>query len=300
MKTIELLKTHRLAATTAVLAVLLGVGAVVLRAQAAERTLFVSVLDDRSVPVTTLGTGDFIVREDGVAREVLRSSRATEPVDIALLVDNSAAAQEAAQRIRDAARPFAASLQPAHALAVVGLADRPTVLDDYSTNTTSTNRAIDRIFPQSGSGMRLLDAIVEVSRGLKTREGARRAIVAVVTEGPEFSNLHYTQVLDALKDGGAAFYPILIGSGTPGVDEPARNRALVLDEGARASGGFRQIVLSPMGVDSALGNVAAAITNQYTVVYARPESLIPPKKISVAVRPPGLTAYATPAIEVRR
>src|SRR3954470_8392480 len=62
-------------------------------AQATERDLFVSVLDQAGTPVTGLGPDAFVVREDGRPVEVLRVSRATEPIDLALLVDNSQAAE---------------------------------------------------------------------------------------------------------------------------------------------------------------------------------------------------------------
>src|SRR5688500_9424285 len=56
---------------------------------ARERTVFVSAVNRDGVPVDALTPADVIVREDGAAREVLRVSRAVEPLDIALLVDNS-------------------------------------------------------------------------------------------------------------------------------------------------------------------------------------------------------------------
>ena len=54
-----------------------------------QRTLFVSALDKQDVPVTDLGPDAFIVKENGVQREVLRVSPATEPIDITVMVDNS-------------------------------------------------------------------------------------------------------------------------------------------------------------------------------------------------------------------
>src|SRR5678815_5499134 len=59
-----------------------------------ERTMFVSAVDEKGEPVEGLGPNDFIIREDGAAREVLRVSRAIEPIDIAILVDNSAASEQ--------------------------------------------------------------------------------------------------------------------------------------------------------------------------------------------------------------
>src|SRR5512140_1781379 len=63
-------------------------------ARARERSMYVSVSDRQGLPVTGLPARDFLVREDGVAREVLVAEPADDPITIALLVDNSAASNE--------------------------------------------------------------------------------------------------------------------------------------------------------------------------------------------------------------
>ena len=62
-----------------------------LRAQSEERSIYVSALDKAGKPVTDLSPSDFVVREGGMTREVLRAQPASEPAQIALLVDTSAA-----------------------------------------------------------------------------------------------------------------------------------------------------------------------------------------------------------------
>src|SRR5215213_1024800 len=54
-----------------------------------ERHVFVGVTNSRGIPVTGLGAADFTVREDNVAREVLRVAPTSAPSHIALLVDNT-------------------------------------------------------------------------------------------------------------------------------------------------------------------------------------------------------------------
>jgi hypothetical protein len=45
-----------------------------------------------------------------------------------------------------------------------------------------------------------------------------------------------------------------------------------------------------MALTDALPKLSAELRQQYHVVYARPETTVPPKRVEVAVKRPGLTA----------
>jgi VWFA-related protein len=263
-------------------------------AQASERTLFVSALDGKGEPVTALAPDDVIVREDGARREVLRISRATEPIDIALLVDNSASAEDAITHMRDALRRFIAKMAGDNQIAMVALADRPTILVDYTNDRKRLEAGIGRLFSMSMSGMTLLDAIVEVSRGLARRETPRVAIVPVINDGVEFTNRYYRDVTDAMKMASAPLHAITVGSFHITGDNATRERAYVLDTGTRESGGQRVTLLSPMGLNSALDKLARELSSQYKVVYGRPQSLIPPEKLEITSARRGVTVRGAP------
>ena len=108
-----------------------------------DRALFVSAVDKDGEPVTGLGPDAFVVREDGMRREMLRVSRATEPIDIALLVDNSTAATQEITFF-EALSKFVAKMAPGNNIAVITLADRPTIRVDYTTmrNVSATRSAV--------------------------------------------------------------------------------------------------------------------------------------------------------------
>jgi VWFA-related protein len=267
----------------------------VLHAQAGarERTLYASVVDSKGEPVSGLGPDDFVVREDNTRREVLRVSRAVEPMALPILVDNSASAEDDIRNIRDGLTKFVAQMSE-HDIAIIGLADRPTIIQDYTRNAALLNTAIGRLFAQPGSGMMLLEALIEVSRGLGRREEPRANIVTVLTDGTEFGNQHYTQVLEPLRASGAALHALTIGTFGSSATEELRNRASVLDLGPRQTGGQRETLLSSMAVTGALDKLARQLSNQYKVVYGRPESLIQPETVTVTVSRPGLTARGTP------
>ena len=264
------------------------------QARARERTLFVSALDSRGEPVNGLDLDDFIITEDGRRREVLRVSPATEPMDIALLADNSAAAETAIGPMRSGLRDFVDAMAGDHQLALVGLADRPTILVNYTSNEMRLEEGIGRLFGESSSGMTLLDAIVEVSEGLRQRDATRAVIVPVITTGVEYSNRYGLDVVDSLKQAGVALHALVIGV----VDfdsVPERERAVVLDAGARETGGQHVTLLTESAMTQALRKLARQLSAQYKVVYSRPESLIPPEDIEVTTRRAGVTTRGTPA-----
>ena len=143
--------------------------------------------------------------------------------------------------------------------------------------------------------MTLLDAFVEISNGLRRREAVRTAIVPIVTDGIEFSNYRYRDVMEAIARSGAAVFPITVGTFPVTNDDIERDRAIVLGAAPEASGGRRFNLLSSNAVDTTLAKLARLLTAQYKVVYGRPETLIPPEKIEVSSTKPELTMLGAPA-----
>jgi VWFA-related protein len=258
-----------------------------------ERTMFVSAVDQKGEPVEGLAPNDFVIREDGAAREVLRVSHAIEPIDIAILVDDSAASESLIPRAREALRAFIAKMSMGNQIAIIGLADRPTILANYTSNTKLLQDAIGLLWPRTRSGTTLLDAIYEVSRGLEKRDTPRAVIIPVITDGGDFANRQYPQAMDEVKQAGAAIHAIAVGNFASTDDEELRNRARILSEGTRTSGGQRINLLSEISVQQALERLGRELSSQYKVVYGRPESLIPPEKIDVSARRPGVTMRGT-------
>jgi VWFA-related protein len=260
-----------------------------------EGTLFVSAVDSAGEPVEGLGPEAFIVREDDVRREVLRVSRANEPMDVAILVDNSTAATDQITFLRSSVSKFATRMAPGNQVAIVALADRPTILVDYTDDSRRLEGAVGRLFALPQSGMTLLDAIFETSQGLAKRETPRAVIVPVVTDGIEFTNRYSKDVVRALKDVDAALHIVGIGQFYHSQDHPTRERSFLLDEGPRESGGQQRTLLSPHALDSALQRLARELLSQYKVVYARPESLIAPERTIVSSARPEITMRGAPA-----
>ena len=264
-------------------------------AQGRQHSIYASALNEQGAPVEGLIPTDFQVREDKTAREVLTVRPATDPMQIALLIDNSAAADPFIRDYREALAAFidtiAADDGVQHQVAVITVAERPTINTDYTQDLARAKTGTQRIFSLPGSGTYLLDGIIETSKGITKREAARPVIVAITSEGPELSERVYQSVLEPLKESGATLHVIVVG-------RPINNdtdRAMVLARGTNDSGGRYETVLASSGLPMRLKQVAVDLTSQYLVTYARPESLIPPEAITIGSNKPGVTVRGTPA-----
>ena len=270
--------------------------------QDGERSMFVSVLDSSGAPVEGLVPADFVVEEDGTEREVLHVERASAPLQLAVLVDTSAAAAVATRDVRNGLEGFVSRLHEGNEIALVTFGGPPRILVDSTGRLDRLRDGIGRIFAFSDSAAYLLDALVETARGFERRASPRPVIVVVTSEGIDYSSSGSGQVLDALQAGQIATHVIVLKDGTRrgeriggmGLADGMVQRDLTLEQGPKTTGGQRRDLLSSRAISDALGQLAVILTSQYEVAYARPASLIPPEAIRVRMRRDNLTAQGTP------
>ena len=94
---------------------------------------------------------DFIVREDGQAREMLRVARDNDPLQIALLVDNSVSMRPRLSLLRKAVTAFIDATRDDVQLALITLAERPTIVVGYTTDRAALRKAADKHVRVRGS-----------------------------------------------------------------------------------------------------------------------------------------------------
>jgi hypothetical protein len=262
-----------------------------------ERHIFVTVTGRDDAPARDLKASDFIVREDGTAREVVRVSPAPPPTHVALLVDDSQVIEPLVTDLRSALTGFIKKLgasTPAPAFGLTTFGERPTRQADFSASAAVVERALGRIFARQGGGAHLLDAIIETCQDLKKRSAERPVIVAFVSEeGPEFSNVLHDRVEGALAEAQASLWVVVLQGRSTGLESTeARERSRVIAEATVNSGGANKVVLSKQGLESAFTTVAAMLTSRYDIVYGRPDSLIPPSRVTVEARDKSLRVAA--------
>ena len=248
-----------------------------------QRSLYVFALNEDGAPVDTLTPEDVVVREDGVAREVLKVTPSSEPVDITLLVDNSVASTKALQDIRLGVEKFVATFAGPHPITLVTVADRPTVQVNSTTSKAPLLQGAKRLFAQPEAGATMIEAIIEASKAIGKRKPARSAIIAITSMGVEFSDRSYQFALDALADSGAVLHVLELQDTQRASTQSqnVRDRNIVIDRGTTETGGVRDLLITNLSLTDALQKVGKIATTQYEVVYGSPDRLIPARKVEV-------------------
>jgi VWFA-related protein len=268
-------------------------GSAPVRAQADEWTVFTSVVDRTGTPVQGLTAADFVVRENGVAREVLRAAPATDSLRVAVLVDTSQEMRYDVIDMRQSVRRFINDVDRRHEVALIAFGGPPTVLVDYTRDIKRLEASVTRLIAKPGTGSYLLSAIIDTSRAFRKRRDLRRVMVIITAQGPEFSEIGYQTVLDYVLESGAPMHSyVLMRQGVSPTDAAAQEVELTLARGTSLTGGRREDLLSAMSMTPRLQSLALELNHQYEVVYARPKMLVPPETLQVGVRKPDVVVRA--------
>jgi hypothetical protein len=260
--------------------------------------VLVTALADASTPATGLTARDVAVKEDDVAREIIRVEAAPAPSHVMILVDDSQASERSIQFLRSGLTAFitrVAAMTPAPQVGLMTFGERPTMRAPFSPKPDAALAAAGKLFAVPGSGSYLLQAITDTCRDLGKRSAVNPVIaVFAVDAGPEFSTARREQISAAVKDAGASLWPIVLQS--PGqMDQTPEGleRSAVLGDVVTHSGGVTRTILSPQSIEPAFDGLATLLASRYLVTYSRPDQLIPPTLIDVASRKDGVRLVAS-------
>jgi VWFA-related protein len=261
-------------------------------AAAETRTIMFSVVDDKGQPVRTLGPDDVAVQENGVARELERLELDPRPLAIAVVLDSSVTmAPYYRLYVVDAVLQFLLRLPEGTKYALWTTGDRPAKAYDWGDNRAAAAKALRRVIPQGGNT--LLDALVEASRDLKDREDARSAMVVVTGMGIGFANYDRRHVVEEVEKHPVTVLAVEVDEDRSPPEFGSSDRLsgvdydYVLSTLAKSSGGVRETVLSAIGIERALQEIAAQLTSRYRLTYTSAGAARNPK-VEVTVALPGV------------
>jgi hypothetical protein len=278
--------------------------AVPVAAQGAKRTVYVSVLDKDSRPITDMQAADFELKDAGKVQEI-SVKPATEPLRISVLVADwgtgsfQAGLQRFMERLLDHASFSITSLLP-QPIKVMDWAYDPRTLSEGLTKIGSRGRQ---------QGAQLIEGIMETAKTV--RGSSRRPVILVLRIGNEsISTIPGDTVREELRKSGAILTVLNLGVRTAATNsveggtlagqqarlqdmeqkDSAFALAQVLGDGSRESGGRNEQVISTT-LTNILTSLADDLLHQYEITYTSTASK-PGEKIQVSSKRKGVTLHA--------
>ena len=234
-----------------------------------RRVAYARVTDGHGTPLTDLSADEFRVAEDRVESRVVSATIGTEPMKVALLVDNGEAmrAAQAVNPMRDALAAFLEALPPQHLVGLFTIGGQVRQLVDFTTDRAALLAEARAIFTDEADGARFVDSIRETLDRRYNKGGAWPVFVALLTDSPEASaflnDRRYRRFLSTLRDHGAMVHAVQWNSARrarstppfnaraferPGAERgfapPGRRRLVERDAGGRGTSATHTLALS--------------------------------------------------------
>jgi len=287
----------------------LGVAAAVVIAGAAAaqeagpttRMVYVSAADGEGVPVTDLTAADFRVTEDGEDREVVRAELATEPMQVAIVVDDNGRGF-----FQNGIIQLLTGLDGRAEFAVIAVNGSPTWVVDYTTEFGALQDAISEVGRRAGrpGDGQVMEALMDIGQRLQGRRVAR-PVVVVFTIGGGSTSIRASNVRAQFKASGVLLQvvgtnlarevaPIYTGR----VDDADLQMSIMFDDGVTDTGGRVQEFTVAEGIESAADEIVDELLNQYVISYTLPPGVEPNEHLDVSVNRRGVSLRAPQRIPV--
>jgi hypothetical protein len=259
----------------------------------------VTVLDRDGAPVTDLTPADFVVKEGGKEREVVKAEPAKARLRLALGIEERLAPDSA---VRQGIFEFIKRVNSAAdvSLITIGLANRTLV--DYTADPNALVGAINTLTLNAARESNMSEGILEIIEGFIDKKPERPAIVVVAIAGGQ-SSVDPRNVLEKLGASGAMLYTATLGggvsSGSLGSMGDENSRDQVLGDGPKQSGGRHLTANATQGVPRVLQQIADDLLAQYAITYVLPDGVKPNKRFNISSKRRGVTLRAPSIIPER-
>ena len=206
------------------------------QARAAEHQLFIFVMNQYGLPVEDLGADEVIIESRGDQCTVRSVRPETDPMTVALLVDNSEPATRSLNSLRAGLKAFLGALPEQHKVGLFTISGQTTQVMEFTTDREALIAHADNLFADQGTAAVLLDGLVETWNRRFDDDDAWPVFVTIVYDGAEASRSVREQQFDnfvnELRARAATVHAVLMsirGSKYP----PAKPGALVVSRSKR-------------------------------------------------------------------
>lgn len=273
-----------------------------------EKTIFLSVVDDKGKSVTDLTAAELAILEDRDEREVISVKKSTQPLAVVVLADTTKQAggsgmmssqtsqAGAAELIRDIRVSVASFMKdimtssPGSQMMLMEFGQAAVPVTKMTGDLAELEKGVTRLFPKPNAASVLLEAIIESAKELQKVKTPRRAIVALNIEpGDEQSRQNIRQLHDELSKAHASLWAVSLQVGS----NKNQARGLVLEKLTGDHGGRRDFIQSQAGLEGVIKGFADNLLNQYEVTYKRPVGAKPTRVLVGVKGRSGLKLHAS-------
>jgi len=253
--------------------------AATLHAAQVQRTVYVTASATDGSALTGLSAADLVVKEGGLPRAVVRVEPSRAALQVAIAVEELLTPDN---DVRRAVANFIDRIRGAGELALYVVGRRSEKRVDYTSEILPFASAINRFPVRSVERGDFVQALHEIARDQRTREG-RRALVAVAVETAQPSSMTADGVLEQLGATRSVLYAAtLAGTETSTVPSGSTSggrrldlegqvagleRDRVFNDATRQSGGLHLSSQRTAGLFAALERIAAELNRQFVVSY---------------------------------
>jgi hypothetical protein len=291
--------------SSARLSALLAVAVVAIAARAAaapptSRTVYVTVTSEKSEPVGDLDPADFVVKEGGKERQIVKIEPAPGRMRLTLAVEERLVGDTAT---RQAVWEFMKRMTGIADIRFVVIGLRNVPLTDYTTNLDALVTAINGLTLNPSRDSAVAEGVLEIARQYADTKAERPAFVVVAFSGGQ-AGVEGRAVLDKLRDSGATMHSVTLDGGfeaaaSAGALNDQSGREQVLGDGPKQSGGRRINVRTSNAIPKALQEIANDLSAQFAVTYTLPDGVRPARGFSITTKRRGLSLRAPSAIPDR-
>jgi hypothetical protein len=252
-----------------------GRGNLEAQASSVRRTIHAAVTDKAGVALTTLAAGDLQVKDGRVAGEIISVQKASAPMRIAILVADGGRGgyQQGIAR-------FIAKVSGTAEFSLTSVAEQPQLVTNFTGDTTALVTGIKALGQRSGkrTSGQLMESLLDTATKMN-REAWRSVILVTRVGGEASTSLRDNVVREELRKHNTLLY-VVSPRGADSNDGDAMSLNLVLNDGARESGGRHEQVASTTVV-SVLEKMADELNSQFEVVYALPAGTTPSDRVEL-------------------
>ena len=243
-------------------------------------------------PVLNLAPEAFEVSEDGRSAGIVSADLDTDPMKIAVLIDNGDRLMEtsALNPLRDGLDGFLDTLAPQHEVSLITIGRSVQQRVDFTTDRAELKEGVGLLFPDRGAGARLLDGVRETWRRRFEDDDPFPVMVLVLTDGTEasgnYNDNQYADLLDPLIANGVTVHAVMLAN-RGGVRAQQRLPQYAFNI-VESTGGILESFVAPNGYENVLPRLAERmndhydkVSKRYRLIFERPDP--PGMRLSVSV-----------------